>query len=762
MKKLLQAILCIGICTGIHNSLSAQEVIIEQIKVLPDSPLKFKHNFPKEEYTKISDENGRKMYVTNDSLFQNSLSFEENTQYGNDNVNDVSLSVNLAFDTEEYEPGIIRIYNEEGYDDIFLWNGENPFTIDVPAGVYDLFMSFAKWNPNPTDYIIIKEMIDVEEENTININIAEAANHITTKLLNENGEMPLPGILNPDTGTITGGNAEVIADRLFHFNPTNKRISSFGFLWGYRLSEEDDLVWNFYINDVSERYTIAQSIFAVGYEGDNYFSKYPLITGISASIDLENNPEDYVFHQEKFQPSVLGESSEAIYTGLSTYNAWEGASRGGWGIHREIEINPEEGFRAYLNNPFNDEPWDLLVFPAIIDHIGTIDPNMGDEGFLIEGNCIISGDNNEVLYGSGADIAGSWYFLGNVYYDNIGTGESQFLPFHNQFTFSSSENPEIIQGNNVPISVVGTMMLPAYEINYLLSNYKGRYGEMRESDFFNTTVEAKQNGNTIYSGNYTDFYAQYLPLSPDGIWDITFTNTNVEVDGIPGKNITHIIYEGEAAPTLQHLQFRNTNDQVTDRFESAENGTVRLAAGDFEFDAEASIFAYNEGNSVEFFYSRYNESEWTELELTEYPEHFFMPGFGDYYEASLASVVVPEDNSWFDVKVICTDAAGNKQEQVISPAFKIEQATMGIEEIDKSGFTVYPNPFTNEINIKLPENLKGNYTFKVSDITGKLIFIQKNRTESQFVWNGTSLPKGIYILSIENNGKVIAQKVIKK
>lgn len=86
---------------------------------------------------------------------------------------------------------------------------------------------------------------------------------------------------------------------------------------------------------------------------------------------------------------------------------------------------------------------------------------------------------------------------------------------------------------------------------------------------------------------------------------------------------------------------------------------------------------------------------------------------------------------------------------------------MGVSEVNNSSLTIYPNPFTSVVNIQLPENIKGNFTFKVTDLSGKTIY-SKEQSNKSFSWNGSSLPKGIYILSIENNGKVIAQKVIKK
>ena len=49
-----------------------------------------------------------------------------------------------------------------------------------------------------------------------------------------------------------------------------------------------------------------------------------------------------------------------------------------------------------------------------------------------------------------------------------------------------------------------------------------------------------------------------------------------------------------------------------------------------------------------------------------------MPGLGQFYKGSLAAVSGQAYEGWFDLKVQVTDAAGNWQEQVISPAFRID------------------------------------------------------------------------------------------
>ncbi len=197
-------------------------------------------------------------------------------------------------------------------------------------------------------------------------------------------------------------------------------------------------------------------------------------------------------------------------------------------------------------------------------------------------------------------------------------------------------------------------------------------------------------------------------------------------------------------------------------FSTADEGNVRIAAGDFKSNPDDIYFDYVEGNSVEFSYSVHGENDWKSLEITENPEYFTLPGYGNYYEAWLSEVNVPQENSWFDVKLVSTDPSGNSQEQIISPAFKIEQKSLATANSAIPTLSVYPNPFTNEVNIKTPANSTGNYVVTITDITGKNISTQQIPADKTFTLNTISLVKGVYLLSVQNNGKTVVKKVIKK
>ena len=139
-----------------------------------------------------------------------------------------------------------------------------------------------------------------------------------------------------------------------------------------------------------------------------------------------------------------------------------------------------------------------------------------------------------------------------------------------------------------------------------------------------------------------------------------------------------------------------------------------------------------------------------------------MPGYGDYYEASLAGINPEGNDVWYDVKVICIDAAGNKQIQTISPAFQLN-STLNIVELNPSqDLLVYPNPFTDTLYFEIPEKLNTDYTIRVTDFSGKQILSQVRDANELKKIDLSFLSKGIYIFSIEVDGEIVSKKVIKK
>ena len=727
--------------------LSAQQMFTEHTSGTVDGSITYERQFDIQSYTKILAENGNKVFLKNQTP-------GENTPQGANATNDdVALSIHLVFDESQFYVSAVLIFDESGYMQVANWNGTNPIVASVPDGTYDIVTEFQPLNSSKS-HIVVKEQQSIQGNTTLQLNSTDASNYVSITTYNEDGE-----VLEPESGL--GGS--ISFDRYLYFNPKDFVVI------GDNYSENDpfggqDPAWNFYISDVSSRYSIIQALIGVGFEQGNYYNKFETLSGIEGPVSVQNNPADWSYHTEMFHPTQLASSTVApAYLAASTFN---GRLLFGWRVSAGGSINPgDEPFRGFLNNPLDGDPADLLVIPAIVDKTVMLNPTMGVTFYFTKGNSTFSDGNGGVLYGSG-DVSRNSHstlldnipYLGDDYY-LLDNGETKPLPAHPRFTFDGTTTPSVTLGDNVPITVTGFEMNP----NSFKTLNRGRYGETRESDYLATQILVKQNETVIYSGTYEDFESFNLPST--GQFEIALTNSNTSVEGLQGTNTTTITYDrdkGDAPPTLNHLQFRDSDDRATDVFDSAEGATVRLAAGDFEYsmiDGLTGYYAYEEGNTVTLSYSVYNQNDWTELALTEYPEYFQAQAFGDYYEASLDGVGTETGNIWYDVKVMCTDAGGNTQEQVISPAFKIS-SPLGIRDISESNISTYPNPFSDQINFVIPENVIGNYIFNVTDLTGRTVY-SNIQSDKVFSWNSSSLTQGVYIISIENNGTTTAKKMIK-
>lgn len=719
-------------------SVFAQQVITEHATLNENK--NYKPNFDESSYTKVLDENGDKVFLKNQSLTQN-------TEGENARAN-VTLTINFNFDESLYINPSVVLFNGTGYMNTWsYYDLPDPFVVNVPTGTYDIITEFLPIDDPDKRRVIIKEQQSIQENTTLQINSADAINYFSTTVYDENG-----GILQADPGN----GSYIFFFRSFYFNPMNT------VMFGEYYIFVQDADWNFYINNVSSRYSVIETLMGSSFPQGSYFSKFETITGIDGPVSIENNPVAWSYHTEMFQPTQVADDPLApAYATATTFN---GNLLNSWALGAGGVINPGDApFRAYINNPLDGDPVDLLVIPAVIDRFVPYSPTTGGVEYLTKGNPVYSDGAGGIFYGSGDESFNSHSdpnyavlpFLGDDYFV-LDNSQIKLLPFHPRFSFDNTNTPSVVLGNNVPITVTG------FKGNKFKTSNRGRYGETRESDYLATQIVVKQNGNVVFSGSYEDFETYNLP---GGEIEIVLTTANTFVDGLQGTNTTTISYTGgesDAPPTLQHLQFRDSDEQVTSIFDSNVGATVRLAAGDFKYKTiptGGGYYDYEEGNNVALSYSVYNQNDWTELGLTEYPEYFQMPAFGDYYEASLGGITNADDNVWYDLKVICTDAGGNKQEQIISPAFKVNHS-LGIENIVKSNFVVYPNPFSEQLNIQLPENVIGSYSFKVTDLLGRTLY-SKIQSEKSFSWNSSFLSNGVFILSIENNGMKISKKVIK-
>lgn len=224
-----------------------------------------------------------------------------------------------------------------------------------------------------------------------------------------------------------------------------------------------------------------------------------------------------------------------------------------------------------------------------------------------------------------------------------------------------------------------------YDSDYLVlgCDYFGQLGESRKNDLLAIDMNLKYNDEVIcdnYSNLPDAVYAMIEQGMPAGTIEATFINENIEVNGLLGRNTMNVYFDQTnddgAAPTMRMLQMRRNDGVVTNCFTWADEGVIQFSCGDFNYHMNTESwyawFDCDDAPIVVVQYSPYHDDNWKELEVEEIPELFFMPGFGYFYRGSLASVTGEAYEGWFDLKIRLTDAAGNWQEQVISPAFRID------------------------------------------------------------------------------------------
>ncbi|MFD2941781.1 T9SS type A sorting domain-containing protein [Flavobacterium notoginsengisoli] len=92
----------------------------------------------------------------------------------------------------------------------------------------------------------------------------------------------------------------------------------------------------------------------------------------------------------------------------------------------------------------------------------------------------------------------------------------------------------------------------------------------------------------------------------------------------------------------------------------------------------------------------------------------------------------------------------------------IIDVNLGIDrpEIDLS-FVVYPNPTTNFLILKAPENLNSNLNYQLFEISGKAISGNKLLSNETII-DFTNLPEAVYFLQVLEGNKAIKKfKIIK-
>ena len=107
-----------------------------------------------------------------------------------------------------------------------------------------------------------------------------------------------------------------------------------------------------------------------------------------------------------------------------------------------------------------------------------------------------------------------------------------------------------------------------------------------------------------------------------------------------------------------------------------------------------------------------------------------------------------------DVDSYCCNNSWNTDCQSLYDYCADGSGTVDIEEININNIIIYPNPTSGKLNIKTTLDI----TYTLFDFTGRII----SENSKDKVIDITTLPNGVYFLSIEHNGKRFNKRIIKE
>ncbi len=736
MTKLLMA----AIMTVIYSlGTQAHIAIVQQPPTLPGHPTmaQYKPSLDLSRYDLKSERNGIKTYASKPQM--------QHRRHNAAPGQTVTVTCDIVANEDKFGPyygTTVNLTNSESNLDYWAeeFGSHQVVCADVPIGTYDILTSeFAQ--DGSGYYFVIREQVNITSDTAIILNLDEATNLVEANMLKPDGTLcTVPLIDRATNETIAEGNTNGMAvDFTIVSNEANDALGSY---FANRGCDFVGLANNnrFYINNVSDRIKVIVSCTA----SDNT-TNYMMVQskdGIGGDFTFVNDPTDYVLYQEQFQPTPAYNPEEGGgTTAFDMQVTYNGIMHGGVsGSSNRLAPNGLTSF--YLDAPEReDNSVKMLFYPGFGDHrqMTINDWSYEDEDGVwheivdtvyysmpIKGQAAVVSKNGVEYVNSGHDIAGNYSF----HVPEDPNADIIDYPGNPHFSFTDQQKA-LAYGTGCPINAV---LAQNYYQEWVGGKYSaldfvylGRYGEVRASDEASATLKITYNQDSVICSDLAammmDMY-NFAMKHKVGQIDVDVVNINVEVDGLAGKNHTHVFYdwalEDWTAPTLQMLWLRDSEGNITDRFASGNEGILEFAGGDFNFHYTDRYWFDCQPQTVEVSYSPYDADRWEPFAVEEVPENFFMPAFGYFYRGELSQVEGNGEKGWFDLKIKLTDLSGNWQEQIISPAFRIDdQAYSSVANVGKDD--AHEVARYNLAGQRVDSNHRGVTIVKMSDGTAKKI-----------------------------------------
>lgn len=628
-----------------------------------------------------------------------------------------NVKVELNYDEAIYSPQGGVIANEEGGAQLYPDWETGEISSAVPAGSYALVYAFQKNDENGVkigDVFVIKENIDITADTTIEINPAEATEHLHFIPVKANGEelvLPEKRFIfdenwNATEELLSEGNVDFICTTM---NPYNKKIGTLIYLQAGCSStselfyptgeyEYSTITTDYWFSPVSDEWLPIMNV-AFGADDTN---SYCIMTADSINTaEITNNASNYTeFPYPAYQQSYFGQIQEWQPKQIITPDVFTE-------FDRKSIYTPNYSMNHYLDdygenyNKFlfsdNSEPTikEKLMHMVRIMRYDAVASHETDTIWLDEENFRLA------TYESY-----SAFTYPPFYITSNGIREVQYCEDCYFYSYDDPSNYNLYDycwHPWLPTQTDKDYITYGSTLNYVetfVSGFHNRQGNGLGTytyikDFYagyNSTNTLFGEWNIMYNGDVKATHEEYGWFPDEGAWAIDKMNlpageftlnykTPLEmVEGLEGYTTLSATIDQKnsesIAPAIRYLTMVTTDGMFTNRFATPEEAILRIVGGDFDWD-DASNLPCNSEADVVVEVSPYALNDWQIIDM-EIQDVEAPVNMGSAYQGSLASLTTGSESGWFDLKVSMGDAAGNTMTQTISPAFKIDSLNTGI------------------------------------------------------------------------------------
>lgn len=625
------------------------------------------------------------------------------------------------------------LYNKENKKTLYFGSGVSNMSDKIPEGVYDAYLAFK--DKYETIYLVIKENIEITDGAVVEFNSEEAVNGITFKFQDETGKELYCDRFNTSNVKELDGTVETLHNVMILSSKDYGIQMAFVNYGNYILGHEEA----FFINTPSDKYYVGSGAYAIKPDFTKYVFKNTITDFKTQTI--ANHPENLVYRESDFISTTLAKDNADAYYPVNVMSVYADAEEA---ITLSIQHTKKTGDKYRTVKFWIDSPWsdinddfefDVVYKPSYNDCFIT-KSNGKTKNYMIKSPGYIGNKNTGVvLFNNGTDMYKGFnksleYPYGKMYPNNpsLAFDTEEQMTFGNSSPICSFYAPFLKKDNKVS--------------GRIRANYIGRYGEMYEG--LGEHVQSLIKTSEIESGKQ----------------EILIPYCDVDVDGIKGENTTRVVYdpsrEDFIAPTFHTLSVLDETGKVNDRLETVKGAKIILTGADYDYNYNDELwlgyFTYKETAVAELYYSIHGcEDNWKKLDVNVVPEKLFEPIYGNYYEAALDDVDISKPNTWIDVKAVITDEAGNFQEQIIRPVFKVQNISTDIKEVSNEDIDILV--LDNTISLLGGKQAQMN----IYSVDGRNVINAYGN-----VINIAALTSGVYVLNVVCGNVSVYKKFLKK